>query len=255
MSIRDNNGSDWHGGGGSINNGGGGSMNGGVGGGFGGSGGGGNGAGVNGGYNSRQGLSTGNNIYGNTAFGAPGGMAQGYATRDQASLGRAGMGPTMGNFGQFNNLNGSPMFAGSPFQGASSWGMGAGQAYGNLNNGYQAWQQAQQPHVGGLLSGEEVTQGSIPPAVTPQISQPLPPAIYDVTPGLPRPGGAIIYNQEAYPGSYYTPAQISNYRAQQSSWNMRNPTQRPYNGNTSPDRSQLGAVRGGPSYPQPSLPR
>jgi hypothetical protein len=82
MSARDSasGSSDWHGGGGSFGNGGGGAQNGGIGGGMGGGGWGG-GAGYNGGYQSRQGMSTGTTMYGNTAFGSPGEMARAFATR------------------------------------------------------------------------------------------------------------------------------------------------------------------------------
>lgn len=171
--------------------------NGGVGGGRGGGGMGG-GAGRNGGIGNQTGLGTGNNIYGNTAFGRSGGMAQGYATRDAASLARAGMGPTLGSYGQFNNLNGSPMFGGSPVQGQSFSGMNAGQAFGQAQAAQAAWQAAQaQPTSAppGLLGG------------TPQVSTPLPPADpppnFSINPaGYNYPGIGYQYDTPQVPGSY-----------------------------------------------------
>lgn len=153
------------------NRGAGGLGNGGVGGGFGGgSTGGGGGAGRNGGANSRTGLGTGATMYGNTAFGRPGGMATGYATRDMASLARAGMGPTMGSYGNFRGLNGQQMFAGSPVQNMNFTGMNANQAFGAAQVQQAAMQaaarNAPRQHVGGLLDGETVLSiEDVPPEV------------------------------------------------------------------------------------------
>lgn len=116
--------------------------NGGIGGGMG-AGSRGGGAGYNGGAGSRTGLTTGTTWHGNTAFGAPGGRATGYATRDAKSLGRAGMGPTMGQYGGFKTMSGNPMFGGSPVQGQSFNGMGAGQAFGRAKQAYDAWKDSQ----------------------------------------------------------------------------------------------------------------
>lgn len=116
--------------------------NGGIGGGMG-AGSRGGGAGYNGGAGSRTGLTTGTTWHGNTAFGAPGGTATGYATRDAKSLGRAGMGPTMGQYGGFKTMSGNPMFGGSPVQGQSFNGMGAGQAFGRAEQAYDAWKDSQ----------------------------------------------------------------------------------------------------------------
>jgi len=167
MSARDNNGSDWHGGGGSINNGGGGLGNGGIGGGMG-VGGWGGGAGYNGGAQSRTGLTTGTEWKGNTAFGRPGSMATGYATRDARSLANAGMGPTLGSYGQFRDMQGNPMFAGldNPMRAAS--GFNAQQAARKL----AALQAAQQ---GGLL-GNPTTQAPLPSY------NPVPAAVAGVNP-------------------------------------------------------------------------
>lgn len=141
--------------------------NGGIGGGFGGGaygGGGGYGAGggINGGYSNRTGLTTGNTMYGNSAYGPSGGMAQAYGTRDYASLNRAGMGPTVGSYGNFQTPQGQPMYGSSPVQGQSFNGMNMGQALSQANRAQAAWQAAQaaHPQVGGLL---DPSQGNVQP--------------------------------------------------------------------------------------------
>ena len=150
--------------------------NGGVGGGFGGgsygggNGGGnyGNGGGVNGGYNNQTGLSTGKDIYGNTAFGNSGQMATGYAMRDPMSMMMAGMGPTSGSYRQFNNLDGTPMFNGS-LGNQSFTGMSAGQAY-NAAAAQAAAQAAAaraHPSVPGILSGPLAPIHRTPPTAYP----------------------------------------------------------------------------------------
>lgn len=129
--------------------------NGGVGGGMGGGSRGG-GAGYNGGAGSRTGLTTGNTTYGNTAFGRPGGNAVAYGMRDAASLGRAGMGPTVGSFGNFRTPSGAAMFGNSSVQGQSFRGMNMGQALSQANRA-----QARQPaSVPGLLGGSPVAAGA-----------------------------------------------------------------------------------------------
>jgi hypothetical protein len=128
--------------------------NGGVGGGMGGGHRGG-GAGYNGGIGSRTGMTTGKDWYGNTAFGPAGGRVQAFGMRDARSLGRAGMGPTVGSFGNFRTPNGQPMFGNSPVQGQSFRGMNMGQALSQANRA-QA-RQAQAPaSVPGLLGGAPV---------------------------------------------------------------------------------------------------
>lgn len=208
MSARDSasGSSDWHGGGGSFGNGGGGTANGGIGGGQGGGGWGG-GAGYNGGYQSRQGLSTGNTMYGNSAFGRPGGMAQAYGTRDARSLAAAGMGPTQGTFGQFRTMQGSPMFPGSPVQGQSFQGMNMGQALAQAQQAQQAWQAAQPPQTGGLLGPStpnvQPTSGPVDQPYNPLSSVQPPPynPLVDVQPGLPTLGGlSYHYNMQMAPG-------------------------------------------------------
>lgn len=132
--------------------------NGGIGGGMGGGHRGG-GAGYNGGIGSRTGLTTGKDWHGNTAFGRAGGNVQAYGTRDARSLDRAGMGPTVGSFGNFRTPTGQAMFAGSPVQGQSFYGRNMGQA---LSQAQRA--QARQPAaVPGLLAEP------VPAAVTEEI--------------------------------------------------------------------------------------
>tara|TARA_R110000868_G_scaffold86298_3_gene242100 strand:+ start:496 stop:1290 length:795 start_codon:yes stop_codon:yes gene_type:complete len=128
--------------------------NGGIGGGMGGGSRGG-GAGYNAGAGSRTGLTTGTTTYGNTAFGRPGGNAVAYGMRDAASLNRAGMGPTVGSFGNFRTPSGAAMFGNSPVQGQSFYGQNMGQALSQANRA-----QARQPQVGGLLGGSPVAAGA-----------------------------------------------------------------------------------------------
>jgi hypothetical protein len=148
MSARDSESgsSNYKGGGGSA----GGLGNGGVGGGRGGGSGGG-GAGRNGGYSNNTGLKTGKDWYGNTAYGAAGGNVAAYGTRDARSLGRAGMGPTAGTFGNFRTPSGAAMFGGSPVQGQSFQGRNMGQALSQGMRAQAAYEAANRPQVGGLL--------------------------------------------------------------------------------------------------------
>lgn len=144
--------------------------NGGVGGGMGGGHRGG-GAGYNGGIGSRTGMTTGKDWYGNTAFGRSGGNVIGYGMRDARSLGRAGMGPTVGSFGNFRTPSGQAMFAGSPVQGQSFYGRNMGQALSQAQRAQAAWQQAQSPaSVPGLLAEPvpAAVMGEIP-AYTPNV--------------------------------------------------------------------------------------
>lgn len=145
-------------------------------------GGGGYGGGYGGGMTQNTGLGTGNQWHGNTAFGTAGQMAQGYATRDAASLRAAGMGPQLGSYGNFRTMGGAPMFGGSPIQGSTFAGYGAGQAYSAAQAAYDRWRasQAQAPHVGGLLSDEGVQVSpvaDVPPPVPALPPQVMPPAV------------------------------------------------------------------------------
>jgi hypothetical protein len=101
------------------------------------------------------GVTTGNTIYGNTAYGPSGGMATGYATR---TGGMSGMGPSVGTYSNFRNLDGSAAIP------------GAGNMTAMARNPQQArsvlerqFNPAGRPRVGGLLDGEQVAVGPIPP--------------------------------------------------------------------------------------------
>jgi hypothetical protein len=140
--------------------------NGGVGGGMGGGHRGG-GAGYNGGIGSRTGMTTGKDWYGNTAFGPAGGRVQAFGMRDARSLGRAGMGPTVGSFGNFRTPSGQAMFGNSPVQGQSFRGMNMGQALSQANRA-----QARQASVPGLLGGSPVASGAPASAVEQEMALP-----------------------------------------------------------------------------------
>ena len=182
------------------------------------------------------GVRTGSTTYGNTAFGPAGGMAQGYATNSRVG---SGMGPSIGSFSNFRNLDGSAMIGGG-LQNRAVAARNPVQALGMLR-ALQAAQAPQRPsggRVGGLLDGEQV-------AVGPTTIEPA---------SAPVRVGMLRYGLPAYPGAY-TPAQLSQMRAQQSSWHMKNPTQRPYNSATSPITiGRAGTVTGGPSFPRASQP-
>lgn len=175
------------------NNGAGGLANGGVGGGMGGGNGGG-GAGRNGGATSstgggggggikgggnNTGLTTGTNIYGNTAFGPAGGEAMGYATRDPFSLGQAGMAPTFGTYGNFRNPNGSAMFGG-PLGG-----------FGGGYNAMQGYQHAKD--MWGRMQGQDYGPGAVqsgPMGPPPMQNTVMPTSLPFMNPSLPSiPGG------------------------------------------------------------------
>lgn len=145
--------------GGSGSSGAGGLGNGGIGGGRG-AGGMGGGAGRNGGAGSQTGLSTGKDWYGNTAFGRSGGRATGYATRDARSLAKAGMGPTMGAFGQFKTMQGQPMFGG--LLGDDTFT--APNATAAYAQAYERWRQ---------MTAPQVTQPVARPTGRPAIGQPV----------------------------------------------------------------------------------
>ena len=126
----------------------------------------GGGAGYNAGAGSRTGLTTGTTTYGNTAFGRPGGNAVAYGMRDAASLNRAGMGPTVGSYGNFRTPSGAAMFGNSPVQGQSFRGQNMGQALSQANRA-----QARQPaSVPGLLGGAPAPAGA-PAASYPSVEQ------------------------------------------------------------------------------------
>lgn len=163
--------------------------NGGIGGGMGGGYRGG-GAGYNGGAGSRTGLTTGTTTYGNTAFGRPGGNAVAYGTRDAASLGRAGMGPTVGSFGNFRTPSGAAMFGNSSVQGQSFRGMNMGQALSQANRA-----QARQPaSVPGLLGGAPVAAAAPAyPAVEQEMALPTNPPSFVNNPFMDKPATIADY--------------------------------------------------------------
>lgn len=140
------------------------------------------------------GITTGNTIYGNTAFGPSGGMATGYAMA--SGLPGVAYGPSTAQYSNFRNLDGTPMFGG--MAGSRSFSApNATQAYAQLQsyiNSIMAARQARPQPAFGLLDAVRTA--------------PLP--------GVPQP--APQFGPVAYDGYYF----------------MRNPTQRPYNPATSP---------------------
>lgn len=203
MSARDDFGSNagtsrgYAGGAGGLGNGG---VGGGMGGGFQGG-----GAARNGGIGSSTGLTTGNTWHGNSAFGRAGGMAQAYGMRDARSLAGAGMGPTMGTYGQFKTLQGNPMFAGSPIQNMMYRGPNMGQALGQAQLAQAAWQNVQSPATGGLLGP---STPNVQPASAPSTPNPI-----GYLPGWPGTGqwwgeaGLNPWNNDArtWPGTKVDP--------------------------------------------------
>jgi hypothetical protein len=164
--------------------------NGGIGGGMGGGSRGG-GAGYNGGAGSRTGLTTGTTTYGNTAFGRPGGNAVAYGMRDAASLNRAGMGPTVGSFGNFRTPSGAAMFGNSPVQGQSFRGMNMGQAMSQANRAQARQPQAQ---VDGLLGGAPVAAAAPAyPAVEQEMALPTNPPSFVNNPFVDKPATIADY--------------------------------------------------------------
>lgn len=192
--------------------------NGGIGGGMGGGGnyggGMGGGAGRMGGIGARTGLTTGTTTYGNTAFGRPGGNAVAYGMRDAASLNRAGMGPTVGSYGNFRTPSGAAMFGNSPVQGQSFYGQNMGQALSQANRA-QARQPQQQ--VGGLLGGAPLADGAPAyPALEQEMALPTyqdPMAMYTtLTPPPAAPYNPLgsIQPPAAPVGAAWTPASTTN---------------------------------------------
>ena len=120
------------------------------------------------------GIRTGSTIRGNTAFAPAGGMAQGYATNSRLG---SGMGPSVGAFSNFRNLDGSAMIGGG-LQNRAIAARNPQQALGMLR-ALQGYQRPSAGRVGGLLDGEQVTVGptTIEPAaapMTPTITGPWP---------------------------------------------------------------------------------
>ena len=216
----------------------GGSSLGGGGGGYGGGNGGGGGGGSNGGnggggyvgaagtnqgaWNGNGpslGLTTGNTIYGNTAFGPAGGMATGYATRDAQSLAAAGMAPTLGQYGQFRNLNGGAMFPGlnNPMQ--SAQGYTAGQVAQHLAMLQAAARAHAMGQAGGLLGPAHI---NVQPVENPIYPHPAP-----------------------YPPTPYWNGNMWNHMPTNF---MHNPTQRPYDPAYSPGPGATYYQNGSTAY-------
>ena len=234
--------------------------NGGVGGGMGGGSRGG-GAGYNGGAGSRTGLTTGTTTYGNTAFGRPGGNAVAYGMRDAASLNRAGMGPTVGSYGNFRTPSGAAMYGNSPVQGQSFYGQNMGQALSQANRA-QARQPQQQ--VGGLLGGAPLAAGAPSyPAVEQEMALPTnqpsfmnnpfidkPATIADYVRGVVRSYQGLNAPPAAPVGASLAPVTTPASALPNADWWKTNnnlnspiPTGAAYDGRYSPDRSMLGATR------------
>lgn len=154
------------------------------------------------------GLTTGTTIRGNTAYGPAGGMAQGYATRDQQSLAKAGMGPTMGTYSNFMDANGNPMFAGA-LGGQGFQGMNAQQAQHNAMAAYlgmglgQAPQPASRPtYPGPVPQRPPVRPVSLPQAFN--LDKSMMPGFFGGTPATSYPS-APAYNNfgpRPYDGGY-----------------------------------------------------
>lgn len=224
MSFRDaaSGSSDWHGGGGNFGNDGGG-QNGGVGNGMGGgytgnSGGGGGMGGYTGNTGGGTGLTTGTTIYGNTAFGPAGGLANGYATMSQASMNNPnfGMRPMNEMYSDYRNLNGTPAFNGMNPGGGWAYANNAQAGYNHLAN-----LQQQAMHMGSLSGANTVVSPysgmvSLPPPSLPPIPTPKPPVSTGYYPGAAWGGGGVwgnISRPPSYsgaPGSTYPKNNMGN---------------------------------------------
>jgi hypothetical protein len=140
------------------------------------------------------GLSTGNTWHGNTAFGVPGGMAQGYATARQGA--GAGMGPTVNTYSNFRTPSGAPMFEGS-LQGRSVAARMPQQALGMLR-AIQASMQAPPSAAGGLLGDGDVV-------VEPTSDQMIDLRFYDPLSSIRGLMGVPMRTQSAVVGGYGVP--------------------------------------------------
>jgi len=131
----------------------------------------GGGSGGNSGGPRGTGLTTGSTWYGNTAFGQPGGMAQGYATRG-----------ANGQFGNFRSLSGAPMQGG--FTSA---------------NGFPGIMQQRTPINPASMPMPSSVTGALPPsAALPPVARPyvgVPPSVMPPAPPPrmgPWPGQSAI---------------------------------------------------------------
>lgn len=148
------------------------------------------------------GVRTGSTTYGNTAFGPAGGMAQGYATNSRVG---SGMGPSIGSFSNFRNLDGSAMIGGG-LQNRAVAARNPVQALGMLR-ALQAAQAPQRPsggRVGGLLDGEQVAVG--PSTVQPAAASPV-----ARIKALLGGGGMVGYGFNPVGGGAWSPAALQYY--------------------------------------------
>ena len=148
------------------------------------------------------GLSTGKTMFGNTAFGPAGGRATGYATNTRPP---SGMGPSIGSFSNFRNLDGSAMIGGG-LQNRAVAARNPVQALGMLR-ALQAAQAPQRPsggRVGGLLDGEQVAVG--PSTVQPAAASPV-----ARIKALLGGGGMVGYGFNPVGGGAWSPAALQYY--------------------------------------------
>lgn len=160
------------------------------------------------------GLSTGNTWHGNTAFGPPGGIANGYAT---AKLGAgAGTKPTINTYSNFRTVNGDPMFSGAA-QNTAIRAPNANMAASALS-ALQAQAQASAQNVGGLLSDEDEEQPPIDPVVAPPVTA-VPTAAW------PYANPAVInpYPQWSGAGSWFAGPNYINAGPNEAQWSSSFP--------------------------------
>lgn len=146
------------------------------------------------------GLTTGKTWHGNTAFGPAGGKATGYATNSRPG---SGMGPSVGSFSNFRNLDGSAMIGGG-LQNRAVAARNPQQALGMLR-ALQAAQGSQRPsggRVGGLLDGEQVTVG---PTTIEPAAAPMTPTITGPWPGQGQNRQVNVLGGGGMPGTGFVP--------------------------------------------------
>ncbi len=203
--------------------------------------------------NGGGGLTTGNTIYGNTAFGNSGGMAQGYATVDNGYANTVG--PGTGSFTGFRYTDGTPMFAGTPMANRSYTGATAQEAMAKALAAYRAYTGLHPPTTGGgLLSGTGPTPAPVaapPPAYRPPGVTPLGnrPPVRPLSPNIPLTSAewARAYTNLNYPyvnhnNPYNAATSPPSYQWQNAYQSLNQPS--PSYGNqydpaTSPPRSTI----------------
>lgn len=173
---------------------------------------------------SRLGLKTGTTWHGNTAFGQPGQMAAGYTTMSNQGSG-FGMRPTMENYSNYRNLDGSPMFPGAG---------GSVQAPNAFVGAAMMQQQMRPPAgpqpVGGGIPGDPGTVG-IPG--TPVIGEPNWPLSKYSLPAFfrpaPFPGIQGGYGAQPFPTNDYPANPRTQVQSQPPGWGGGWPGQGAYN--------------------------